>query len=307
VRNHRRIWLDIVNEPLLPLGVTLHLDPSRAAADAVSTERSAADRRLAASARMDRQMAVLDRLVEIGLEIAEEAGRQARAPAADRPLVDPGLTYSRAARAVRLTIALQQRLAKDIAGLARDEACSRRNRIHRAVEEAIAAERDDGIEIETLSEEARERLWDDESFDDLADLTLDEAVALICKDLGLSPEASTEIMEAVGDEPDTSSATSLPIADDAAALFAVRGHNRLESPYSGLEAGRYHSRSERRLRPGAFRAPLTVTQRRNWMSAGSGSSELPTCSRTNATTRFRPDVWHSLGRRRRPGLKCRRS
>jgi hypothetical protein len=164
-----------------------HLDPASAAADAVSTELSAADRRQAASARMDRQMAVLDRLVEIGLEIAEEAGRQARAPAEDRPLVDPGLTYSRAARAVRLTIALQQRLAKDIAGLARDQAYARRNRIQRAVERAIEAERDDADEIETLSEEARERLWDDETFDDLADLTLDEAVALICKDLGLAP------------------------------------------------------------------------------------------------------------------------
>jgi len=170
----------------------LHLDPSRAAADAVSIDRSAADRRLADGARMDRQMQALDRLVEVGMEIVEEAGRQARLPAEDRALIDPGLTYSRVSRAVRLTIALQQRLAKDIAGLARDQAWSRRRRIGSAVHAAIEAEYDDSLVIRSLSEHVRERLQDDEGFDDLADLTIEEAVAVICRDLGLSPEAWVE-------------------------------------------------------------------------------------------------------------------
>ncbi|OYX34496.1 MAG: hypothetical protein B7Y99_05225 [Caulobacterales bacterium 32-69-10] len=58
-------------------------------------------------------MAMLERLAEIGMEIAEDAGRMSRSQAEGvAQAADPGLTYSRAARAVRLTIALQQRLTE---------------------------------------------------------------------------------------------------------------------------------------------------------------------------------------------------
>ena len=156
-------------------------------------------------------MALLTRLAEIGLEIAEEAGRQAAASAGEGPLHDPGLTYSRAARAVRLTIALQTRLAKDLEGLGRAEASARRTRIHRLVERAIRCEHDDEDEIEQLSDEARERLWDDEALDEFTALPLGEAVARVCADLGLSAEAW--VAAASGGAPDI----SLPLVGRVAA------------------------------------------------------------------------------------------
>jgi hypothetical protein len=57
----------------------------------------------------DRQLAMLERLAEIGMQIAEAAGRQARATGEGEgaAVPDPALSFSRTARAVRLTIALQ--------------------------------------------------------------------------------------------------------------------------------------------------------------------------------------------------------
>mgnify|MGYP001606964051 CR=1 FL=1 len=109
-----------------------------------------------------RQIAKLERLADIGMEIAEVAGRRAvEGGEADGP--DPGLTFTRAARAVRLTIALQTRLARDLADLDRADgkaraakASARRARLHRLVEQAIEADHADADddEIERLSSDA---------------------------------------------------------------------------------------------------------------------------------------------------------
>ncbi len=154
-----------------------------------------ADRAASTRALTERQMAMLDRLAEIGMGIAEDAGRLSRAQAegAGADGADPGLTFSRAARAVRLTIALQQRLTEGLAAFeqartrARSvEAVGMRTRIRRRIERTAEAEGCDGDEVEQLSSDAWERLTDIED-DDILDLPMDEAVALICRDLGLSP------------------------------------------------------------------------------------------------------------------------
>ncbi|HTI68304.1 MAG TPA: hypothetical protein VL460_12225 [Caulobacteraceae bacterium] len=134
-----------------------------------------------------RQLAMLTRLAEIGMEVAEAAGLKARALAeggeagTDGP--DPALSYARAARAVRLTIALQSRLAGDLAASSRTEAARRRDRIHRRIEQAIEAGRDDEDEVEQLSSAAWERLTDEDDAD-LLDLPMQDVVARICADLG---------------------------------------------------------------------------------------------------------------------------
>ena len=176
-------------------------EPISAALDAVPADPSAADRLAAARARVETQMAMLTELAGIGMEIARAAGRRATASLEDEALdgarPDPVLAYARAARAVRMTIALQARLAKDLLALDRAEASdraaqatARRGRVHRLVERAIRDAHDDQDEIENLSDDALERLQDREAFGDLDGRPLGEVVALICKDLGLSPDWS---------------------------------------------------------------------------------------------------------------------
>ncbi|HTK35028.1 MAG TPA: hypothetical protein VL358_07035 [Caulobacteraceae bacterium] len=177
----------------------IHVDPTSAAVDAVPADPSPTDRRAAARALVERQLGLLTRLAEVGLEIAEAAGRRALASpeggAEGLAHPDPGLTYARVARAVRLTVALQARLAKDLLALDRAdalarsaEAGARRARIHRMVERAIAAEHEDEDEIEQLSSDAWERLTDEDADGALIRRPLGEVVARICRDLGLVPD-----------------------------------------------------------------------------------------------------------------------
>ena len=150
---------------------------------------------------------------------AAEAG-EVEAPARGGAPVDPGLTFSRISRAVRLTLALEARTHREIeaaasgaaAGAANDdeadedgvlgpidyerirEQISGGTRdlndydIRRAVDDAIEASHDDPAEVERLKEELRERLEDDEVFFERARWPIGEAVALICQDLGLEPD-----------------------------------------------------------------------------------------------------------------------
>ena len=180
---------------------------------------------------------MLTRLAEVGMQIAEAAGRRAVAVLEGEPPdgSDPGLTYARAARAVRMSIALQARLAKDLLALDRDEASdratqasARRERIHRLVERAIRDAHDDEDDIEQLSDDARENLMDHEAFGDLDGRPFGEVVARICKDLGLSPdwgwagEGSASLDGGAAGPPGPGSAPARQGMFDATACFETR-------------------------------------------------------------------------------------
>ena len=151
---------------------------------------------IAARALIERQIAVLTRLTDIGMEIAETAGRLAAAALQGR--IEPGLTFARVSRAIRMTIALQSRLLAHLAALDHDAGLAgyaasqkRRLRAERLVEQAIEAEHDDdGYEVERLSDEARERMDDEEAFGDLLSRPIEEIVARICRDRGFEPDWS---------------------------------------------------------------------------------------------------------------------
>ena len=162
----------------------------------------AADRAAASRALIERQMARLERLAEIGMEIAEAAGRRARELAEDGGAqgqgADPALAYSRAARAVRLTLALQSKLDEALEALdrARDlerigRAGHRRHRIHRLIEQAARAEGCDRAEARGLASDACERLTDTDDAD-ILDRPFEEVVALICRELGLPGDWGVE-------------------------------------------------------------------------------------------------------------------
>jgi hypothetical protein len=170
---------------------------------------------LPARALIDQQLVMLTRLAEIGMEIAEEAGRQAtgRAPAEGTPMPDPALAYTRVARAVRMTIALQSRLMDGLAALDRGgkvTRAERRARLGRLVERACEAEPAEGDEAEHLRHEARERLAEADIDAEIDDLTFAEVVARICGDLGLSPERTARIVAAAEEAGEASPAAVRP-------------------------------------------------------------------------------------------------
>jgi hypothetical protein len=184
----------------------IHVDPALVASDPPPTR-----------ARIEGQLVMLDRLAAIGMEIAEACGRDAKAaPNADEARA-VGLVFARVARAVRMTIALQSRLMKDLAALDRADDLAerarttrRRIRLRRLVEDAarasVAAKREAGRqfwadedavedEIEQLSSEAYERLVDAED-DEFTGGAFDEVVAGIAADLGLSPDWTARLLAA---------------------------------------------------------------------------------------------------------------
>jgi len=157
---------------------------------------------------------------------AAEAQEEA-APPQRGPAIDPALSFTRISRAVRLTIALEARMRREIEagvfGPANDDglkygapgdddddppasgpldyeaikqrhaalfdhgAFKRRNDydIRRAVDETIEASSDDPDEVERLRGELKERLEEDEVFEERVGWPIGEAIALICQDLGL--------------------------------------------------------------------------------------------------------------------------
>jgi hypothetical protein len=139
---------------------------------------------------LDRQLQVLGRLAEAGLEIAVALETQAKGGEA---VVqgDVAMAYNRVARAVRQTIMLQSRLIEALqdheTGRAGRRAAARASAA-RIVRGVIDDDRtNDAERAEQLAAEAAERLRE-EDFSDLLARPFAEAVADIVRDLGLSPD-----------------------------------------------------------------------------------------------------------------------
>jgi hypothetical protein len=156
---------------------------------------------------------------------AAEAGQAEDAPPGRAAAVDPALSFTRISRAVRLTIALEARMRRQIEagvfGPANDDAADgdddddafsgpidyeaiqrqiaaridprslnrgKDHDIRRAVEDTIETASDDPDEVERLREELTERLEKDEFFDDRIQWPISETIAMLCQDLGLDPD-----------------------------------------------------------------------------------------------------------------------
>jgi hypothetical protein len=159
---------------------------------------------------IERQIVMLSELAEIGMEIARAAGRAAADPAAEQAAGDafrgdPALAYTRAARAVRLTFALQTQLLGRLADLDKAESIAaverrsrRRRGVQRLVEEAVAAEYPEagGRALQRVSLDVREQLYEADEQADLLGRPFGELVARICADLGLSPERTAQVLAA---------------------------------------------------------------------------------------------------------------
>ncbi len=142
--------------------------PAPTAPDAVDAELTA------------RRLEAVDRLVEIGMALAEAMLRQAREPDAPRVFTgDLALAFSRIARAVRLTVLLAQRLEDGLpalaaqgAGAEADDAAAQAEPVERLDEGEDAPDAERG---ERGDREADERVWLTRPISALA--------AQICRDL----------------------------------------------------------------------------------------------------------------------------
>jgi hypothetical protein len=170
------------------------------------------DRETRTQARAERQLSMLAELAEIGMQMARAVRDEAvaRADAVDgaaRPSRfgsgDLGLVYSRIARAVRQTLALETRLADEIEKAGVERARDRLETLRRAATERQEQIRDyvaEAIEAEAVERNAAdsdvERLLDDlderieaGDYDDTLDTApIGELVARICADLGVIPD-----------------------------------------------------------------------------------------------------------------------
>jgi hypothetical protein len=185
---------------------------------------------------VERQLQVLGRLAEAGLEIA--VALEAQAKGGDVVVQgNVAMAYSRVARAVRQTIMLQSRLIESLqeqeSGRAGRRAAARASaaRILRGVIEDAPA--NDAEHAERLAGEAAERLRE-EDFGDLLSRPFGEAVADIVRDLGLSPDW-------------------LALAEDCcaaeAALAGKAGETAEEEPYRGPVEVRWLNEDELELGP----------------------------------------------------------
>src|ERR1700712_341219 len=146
--------------------------------------------------RRERHSRILQELADIGMELVQHVRRQALEEVAPSS-ADPVLAFTRLARAVRQTIALDARLATGAVAPVRPvlqgNAAARpgigllRARVRRSVEEAIAtaseADGADGEAAEALLLDMHEQLDDPEFEDELAEWPIGVVVASICRAL----------------------------------------------------------------------------------------------------------------------------
>ena len=138
-------------------------------------------------ALVERQLEMLGRLAEVGLEIA--VGLEAQVKGGDQVVQgDIAMAYARVARAVRQTIMLQSKLISDLreqeTGAAGRRAAARAGAaglIGDVIDEAR------GSDKEQLRAEAAERLRQ-EDFSDFLARPFEEAVTEIVRGLGLTPD-----------------------------------------------------------------------------------------------------------------------
>ena len=181
----------------------------------------------------ERQVALLGRLAEAGLEIALAIERQAKAAepetGADTAATRAFVAYARVARAVRLTLMLQAKVIKQLQALdslavqtasgatARDEADhdeqveQQKARLERIVGRIAERQHDDPGEIERLLDETAERLDHDDLYGDVLARPTSDLIALICQDLGLDPGWATLAQEAWAREEIADGSFPLPV------------------------------------------------------------------------------------------------
>jgi hypothetical protein len=150
-----------------------------------------------AEARAQHRFEVLRELTDIGMELARDLRRQTAEPRGpDAPPVDFALTFARISRAVRQTLALEERFEAErrarhekVEAERGVEASLRGMKRKEKVGEIVERVLDEHSYPERLNDSLWERLADADDTD-FADRPVGEIVAAICKDLGVTVDWS---------------------------------------------------------------------------------------------------------------------
>jgi hypothetical protein len=168
---------------------------------------------------VERQITVLGRLTEAGLNIALAIERRAIAAAEDgaaqAALDDFALAHDRVARAVRRTIALQSeriaRLEAPTATPAAGDAATQRKATVGHIVRRLANKQHRPDYTDRIARETRDWLDDENIYGDILAHPISEIVAWICRDLGLSPDWAHLADEAWAEEELQSGAPGFPL------------------------------------------------------------------------------------------------
>ncbi len=160
----------------------------------------------------ERHQRMLKKLAEMAMELSEAAHEEAMTevaarkadPAKPEPARDPMLSFSRMARVVRQTVALEAKLEKErksesqgnvwadyycryaMASFASNE---QKRRVRKLVEKEIERNAFPPNDRQDLTERLYERLEDDGDWRDLTDnRSVGEIIMALCEELGLDPD-----------------------------------------------------------------------------------------------------------------------
>jgi hypothetical protein len=190
-------------------------DPALASCETPATDTPAAG----AVERAEQRLAMFRRLAELGMQLAEKLTERTLTAASDaEPRHDPADSFARVSRAVRLSLVLEAKADQDLAALraggapaapavdpdawtppddpggkkTRDHPSAHRNRIRDNVWDVINHETaiTDLLPSHEVLDDLHERLTEGERYDSVLYRPLRESVEAICKDLGLTFDAS---------------------------------------------------------------------------------------------------------------------
>jgi hypothetical protein len=184
-----------------------------------------------AAERRARHLRILAELADIGMELVQQVRLQALEEDAPGG-ADPVLAFTRLAKAVRQTVALEARVAaggfdsvQPVSRASRSDPAARsrarqvKERVRRSVEEAIAFEAE-GDDTEDLLRDLHERL-DDPAFEDEFDgQPIGIIVASICAALGVQANLKAFSDAELGFTPESMRLAGLAIAKAAADVAA---------------------------------------------------------------------------------------
>jgi hypothetical protein len=183
---------------------------------------------------VERQLEVLGRLAEAGLNVALAIERRAAAAAdeaAPAELDEIALAYDRVARAVRRTIALQSEridylLSPKPSPAVPDEAAKRKAAVEHIVRrQANKQHRPDFTD--RIAREARDWLEDENIYGDILAHPISELLDRICRDLGLPLDWARMAQEAWAQEELRGETVGQPL----------KGHKIIDPPMAGRPSG----------------------------------------------------------------------